>query len=288
MSFLGTKSKQELDQQIILMYHKVSDRYSDYFTSLKVKVFEKQIRFLHRFYSIVSLEDLFHAKAASSKKTRIAITFDDGYHCIYKHAYPILKKLAIPATIFIAAGLIENNLPVWTDLVDYCSKNKERLCLEFPDKNTLKTLPNTQRLEVLKEMVEGTSLPANIQSALQMCSWNEIREMSENNISFGGHTMTHPILSKVSLEQARYEIQESKKIIETRMDRPINTFAYPNGQPDDFNAEIKQIVKDTGYRLACTTIFGKNYQKTDPYELKRIYTSGNSILKFALRLWKTN
>lgn len=269
---------------IILMYHKVDGECSDFFPSLKVKVFEKQIMFLHRFYSIVSLDDLFSDKIDKSRKTRIVITFDDGYKCIFKYAYPILKKLDIPATIFLASSLIENNLPVWTDLVDYYLKSGENTCLEFLDKNTLKTLPDAQRIEIFKKMEEKIQLPEDIRSVLQMCSWSEIREMSENNIDFGGHTMTHPILSKVSLEQARYEIQESKKVIECKINKPINTFAYPNGQPDDFNAEIKRIVKDAGYKFACSTIFGKNDANTDPYELKRIYSSGNSLLKFALRL----
>jgi len=265
------------------MYHKVGDGYSNYFPSLKVKLFEKQIRFLRRFYQIVSLESL-SATAGESGRTKIAITFDDGYYCVYKYAYPILKKLAIPATVFIAASLTENNTPVWTDLVDCYLKERRNKLLGFPDKNTLKTLPDAQRLEVLKKMSEKITLPANIQSALQMCSWNEIREMSKNNITFGGHTMTHPILSKISLEQAKYEIQESKKIIESKINKPVNTFAYPNGQPDDFNPEIKQIVKNAGYKLACSTIFGKNDLRADPYELKRIYTSGNNLVKFALRL----
>lgn len=270
------------------MYHKIVDKHSDYFSSLNIKVFEKQIRFLRRFYPIVSLEDLFSTNLDKTRKTKIAITFDDGYRCIYKHAYPILKKCDIPATVFLAVNSIENDLPIWTDLVDYYLKSGGKTSQEFPDKDTLKTLPDDQRLDVLKKMEEKIQLPADIRGALQMCSWSEIREMSENNITFGGHTMTHPILSKVPLEQAKYEIQQSKKTIEGKINKPIYTFAYPNGQPDDFNAEIKQIVKDAGYKLACTTIFGRNYQKTDPHELKRIYTSGNSILKFALRLWKVN
>lgn len=288
MSFLAAKSNQELGQWIILMYHKIGDEYSDYFSSLNIKVFEKQIRFLRRFYPIVSLDDLFSTNLGKTRKTKIAITFDDGYHCIYRYAYPILKKWSIPATVFLAVSSIENDLPIWTDLVDYYLKSGGKARQEFPDKDTLKTLPEVQLRVVLKKLEEKIRLPADIRGALQMCSWSEIREMSENNITFGGHTVTHPILSKVSLEQAKYEIQQSKKAIEDKINKPVNTFAYPNGQPDDFNAEIKQLVKDAGYKLACSTIFGRNYQKTDPYELKRIYTSGNSILKFALRLWKAN
>lgn len=290
------------------MYHKISAQHSDFFPALNTMVFQKQIGFIRKFFETVSLEKL--TRHLKNRKTKISITFDDGYGCIYKHAYPILRKYRLPATIFLSVASIEKNIPIWSDLIAYyigTSKSNSlelsiqgkkqsfqlrddegKLSASVQLKSLLKQVNNNERLNLLKEIKSYLDVADPDIEELRMLSWEEIKEMSENNIDFGAHTITHPILTRMSLEEARSEILESKRIIEEKTGKPVTTFAYPNGDISNFNDAIKRILKDGGFQYACTTIFGRNYQKTDPYELKRIYTSGNSILKFALRLWKAN
>jgi len=274
-----------------------------------VNVFKRQIDFLNKFYEIAPLNSIIHSSGKRTARTKIAITFDDGYRCIYEHAYPILKRKNIPATVFLPVNCIENNLPIWTDMVKHYIGSTKTKKIELLDTNyklsfdlvtledklnaikqikkMLKSLPNDQRIERLEELKKQTEVLNTDNNLLQMCSWKEIKEMSEHNITFGGHTMNHPILSSIPLlDTVRYEVNESKKIIENKTSKLVSAFAYPNGQPEDFNDDIKKIVKGSGYKLACTTIFGKNDTNTDPYELKRIYTSGDSLLRFAFRLMR--
>ena len=103
-----------------------------------------------------------------------------------------------------------------------------------------------------------------------MLSWDEIRVMSWHNISFGAHTVTHPILTRMPLAEAAEEIITSKKTIEKQLQTPIKLFAYPNGSCDDFNDSIKKVLRDAGFLCAVTTIWGTNIVHTDPFELKRI------------------
>jgi len=89
----------------ILMYHLVNSNASpDDKLTVSVDIFERQMRFLkdHR-YNVVSLEEaasLIRDKKKVPPKT-IALTFDDGYKDNYTHAFPILKKYNLPATIFV-------------------------------------------------------------------------------------------------------------------------------------------------------------------------------------------
>lgn len=300
----------EQSKYIILMYHKVDANYSKFIPALDVRVFARQINLLRRLYDIISLDDIFTERLKKGGRQKLIITFDDGYRCIYKFAYPILKKYSIPTTIFLSVGNIEGNDPIWSDLLHYyfsitdkiglqlnmdnttmnfdISTKDKRLTALNQIKNGLKNMPEYERISCLKIIKEELNVNNHNVENLEMLSWNEIKEMAENNIGFGAHTITHPILTKVPLQQAMNEIYDSKKIIENRIGRPVYAFAYPNGHPEDFNDEIKDLLRKTGYKSACTTIFGKNDVHTDPYELKRVYTSGNSILKFALRLWKAN
>lgn len=99
-------------------------------------------------------------------------------------------------------------------------------------------------------------------------SWEQLKEMSENNIDIGGHTMTHPKLSEIKDEKRlRYEIYESKKVLEKGLKRKVDFFAYPfNSQFDD---KIIKIIKESGYKGACDGNIGNKYPHSI-YALRRV------------------
>jgi len=99
-----------------------------------------------------------------------------------------------------------------------------------------------------------------------MLSWEQVREMSDDGISFGAHTLTHPFLTRIPRKQAQREIRLSRDIIEQHIGRPVTTFAYPSG---NFDSEIKELVKDAGYTAAVSTMPGYNTMREDVHALKR-------------------
>lgn len=293
---------------IILIYHKVGKGYSDFIPALDIKIFTKQIKLLRKFYEIISFQDLINGNFKKNKRTKIIITFDDGYRCIYQYAYPVLKQYTVPATIFLTTEAVENKVPIWPDLLSYYMsatkiskldlviKNRP-LIFEFSDiksklftskrlKELLKRISNNERLLLIREIEKNLKVDKPVDGILDMLTWDEIREMSKNNITFGNHTMTHPILTQLSLDEVKLEIEGAQKTIKNKIGTSAPIFAYPNGENIDFNENIKKILADYGYKMSCATIFGSNDQYADPYALKRVYTSGNNILKFILRLQK--
>lgn len=117
-------------------------------------------------------------------------------------------------------------------------------------------------------------------------SWDQIVEMSENGISIGSHTLTHPWLAEVSLQEARREIVESKARLEQRLGKPVRLFAYPGGRVCDFNQQIRTIVAESGYTGACVGLNGINGRDTDPYLLRRTKIEvgdGMEVFKKAMR-----
>ena len=100
-------------------------------------------------------------------------------------------------------------------------------------------------------------------------SWAQVREISQNGISFGSHSLTHPWLTQVPLAQARREIVQSKAQLEQFLGEPVHLFAYPGGRLCDFSQEIKEIVIESGYSGACVGLNGANGPDTDPYLLRR-------------------
>lgn len=113
-------------------------------------------------------------------------------------------------------------------------------------------------------------------------TWDEVIEMEQYNFLAGAHTRHHVYLPRASMAQARDEIAGSKKIIEDHLGHSIDYFAYPSG---GFTEEVKQIVKEAGYKAAVTTNRGKYRFNTDLYELKRIHMSNTDDAYSGLILW---
>jgi peptidoglycan/xylan/chitin deacetylase (PgdA/CDA1 family) len=102
----------------------------------------------------------------------------------------------------------------------------------------------------------------------EMLSWEHVEELSRHGIEFGGHTRTHPDLTKLSEEDAIAEVAESKKALEDMLGREATTFAYPYGK---HNGQVRQIVKNT-FAAACSTNLGKVTSNSDFFSLERIDT----------------
>ena len=98
-------------------------------------------------------------------------------------------------------------------------------------------------------------------------TWDEIKEMQERGIFIGSHSRRHPYLPELSYEQQADEIKGSRRILMEKLDAPINFLAYPSG---GFNKQIIKIVKEAGYKGACTTNRGFNRLNKDVYQLNRI------------------
>lgn len=103
----------------------------------------------------------------------------------------------------------------------------------------------------------------------EFLNWDEVKEMSKNNISFGGHTKNHVYLPSVKKEVVlRDEITGSKKAIEEHIGIPVDYFCYPLG---GFTEEAKRIVKESGYKGAVATNRGFDLlNRKDMYELNRV------------------
>lgn len=91
-------------------------------------------------------------------------------------------------------------------------------------------------------------------------------------ITMGSHTMTHPHLGRLSKDQIIYEIVESKRLLELQTRQTVNFFAFPGGMRryGDISDTAIEILKNNGFKLACTSSIGRNTIYQDAFDLKRI------------------
>jgi len=279
----------------ILAYHKIeNDRYDYLNMSIPVSDFEAQVKYLSKHYHVISLADAVHIIQTTQKIRRntVVLTFDDGYRDNYTNAFPITKKYNVPMTIFLSVDSINTRQPLWYEIITHLINNTSKREVDLLEyglgKMTFKN--SSDRQEALKKIVgqakrmqekQKQNLINYLTQKLadeginqdlknQMLSWDEITEMKNNGVIFGAHTMSHPILTRIPLQSAKLEIVNSKQVIEKETGERVSFFAYPNGGPDDFNEEIIQIIKESGFSCACSLISGVVKSDDDLFALKRM------------------
>lgn len=117
---------------------------------------------------------------------------------------------------------------------------------------------------------------------LPLAGWGKLRQLTEEGLECGAHGLTHSQLTELPLEASQFEMTESKRILEEQLGRPVRHMAYPYGA---YNAEVRSLAKEAGYRTACAVRGGHSGTKDDRFALRRIVVSGSdSLLDFACRL----
>lgn len=297
---------------VIFVYHRIVENLdSEVNANLTVnhllKNFRQEMKFLKEWFNIVTLDEAVQniRRKISPNKPSVVITFDDGFEDNYRLAFPVLKELNIPATIFLTSGLIGTDKLPWVDKIGesiFFTREKQLILNSFSmntvfnlgsvqDKRNscekitiqLKELDYFERMRIAEEIIQKAG---NRQTQKRMLNWQEVREMSENNIDFGAHTMTHPILSKMPLDSAKTEINDSKTTIEGKAGIAVKHFAFPNGRKEDFNDELKHYCEEIGFKSVATTIYGNNrIDAADVFALKRL-SPGRNMPIFAVDLFR--
>jgi peptidoglycan/xylan/chitin deacetylase (PgdA/CDA1 family) len=272
-------------QPLVLLYHGVTkDNERHGIQNYRGKhvlaeSFEKQLVWLKKHFEIVPLREIEEQvlKRETFQKPLCAITLDDGYKNNYEVAYPLLKKHDIPATIFITTGFIDGEVALWPDLLEeaigsiprstfaiewpegkeiYKSRTRsEKIASDMSIRDRLKKSNPTVRREILSKLMEEAKVTRDQVLARKdyaPLSWDNIKEMQSNKITFGAHTETHPILSYISPDEQKKEITSSFEALQ-RHGVDTKHFAYPNGQPGDWNSDTKAALAELQIACAWTT-----------------------------------
>ena len=232
------------NQARILTYHSVSNFPSEKaipYDNVPPELFRTHMEILARDrFNVISLRDLARIIEVNREipPRTIAITFDDGYKNNHLNALPVLEEMGFKAAFFVIAGGLGMNEPFKHLLWDRAAKDHYR---KDPE----------------------SRLPMN---------WVEVRELRERGHEIGSHGMTHRSIGNQPYKEGKEEIVRSKEFLEEVVAGPVTLFAYPFGAKsyNDFNRWTETILRQAGYKAACTGEIGAVSLKSDLYELARI------------------
>ncbi|MEX2481035.1 MAG: polysaccharide deacetylase family protein [Gammaproteobacteria bacterium] len=229
----------------------------------------------------------------------LCITFDDGYRDNVEHALPILQRYGVRATFFVTTrygggGMMWNDrviaaIRAWPDeamdlsvyglgIIDLAQSRAAAVDALLPK---IKYLPFAERERMSAALLEASGAgPSRL-----MMNEEEIATLHAAGMEIGGHTESHPILTSLPEADAQAEITRNKSVLESIIERPLTTFAYPNGQPGrDYDARHVAMLRESGYRYALTTAAGTANAATDPLQIPRFTPWARSPSKYLAQM----
>ena len=288
----------------VLIFHRVLTEFDPLRPSEPTaSEFEERMRWIAANFVVLPLA----SAAAALQEDRLprralCITFDDGYADNHDVALPVLRKLGLQATFFVATGYLDGGR-MFNDTVIEAIRQARDTVLDIDDFGLgvhalatleerraaidrilprVKYLPIGQREAVAGTIAErvGARLPDNL-----MMSSEQVAALHAAGMHIGGHTVTHPILAGIPLESARDEIGGGRERLEEITGAPVRLFAYPNGRPvRDYRREHAALVRELGFDAAVSSAWGSTRAGADLFQIPRFTPWDRPHWRFGLRL----
>jgi peptidoglycan/xylan/chitin deacetylase (PgdA/CDA1 family) len=275
----------------ILTYHRVLTDIDPLLApeQIDARHFDGQMAAASQCFNVLPLADAIDMLEQGRLPPRaLSITFDDGYLDNHAVAWPILRRHGLTATFFVCTGYLGEGL-MFNDVVTEAirrtkgpvldlswlghglqsiSSMHERRVVSLQLISAIKYLPVAQRQEACERLWQQAIGSGSRPSV--MMTPEHVRAMAQGGMSIGGHTHTHPILKRISLDEARQDIALNREALRDITGQYPTLFAYPNGRPvTDYESPHAQLVKELGFRAAVSTARGIARPGADLFQLPR-------------------
>jgi len=288
----------------VLIFHRVLARPDPLFPDeMDAARFDQLCGWLKSWFNVLPLDQAVASLQSGSLPARAAcITFDDGYADNHAVALPILRRHGLCATFFIATGFLDGGR-MWNDTIIETIRASPQATLDLEalglgrhavasidEKraaitaviDSIKYRPVAERVTVTEQL----AALARVQPPQDlMMSSQAVREMRQAGMQIGAHTVSHPILARLTTDQVRDEIGQSKLFLERLLGERVGLFAYPNGKPGvDYHADSVAVARELGFDAAVSTHWGASARGTDLFQIPRFTPWDRTRLRFALRM----
>ncbi len=276
----------------VLTYHRVDEvaahpERSPALLSATPDEFEQQMRYLSACCQVISIADLIQILEVGRPMPprTVLITFDDAYTCFDEHAFPILQRYGLPATLFVPTAFPDQpERTFWWDQLYYALSTTHRQRVQMPVgefelgtptqrrqsfkalRAYVKSLPHESAMEWIDDLV--TALDVTPLNQATVLGWTRLRALAADGVTLCPHTRTHPLLNRISADAACAEAVGSLRDLEMQIGPTLPVIAYPSG---GISETVTRALQQEGFVLGFTTQRGSNdLQTLDRLQLRRI------------------
>lgn len=253
----------------------------------------------HR-YPLLSLADLVDSLEDGETPSRaVVFTIDDGYAEQAAIAGPVFAEFDCPVTTFLTTGFVDGKMWLWWDRVDYMflqtSRNdvsmemggrpfehrwgnaSERFAANSDFVSRCKRMPDPEKNASIEGLAAAldVDLPARPPEHYLPMTWEDARTAERSGMTFGPHTVTHPVLAQTSEICLAKEIGGSWQRLKDELANPVPVFCYPHGERGDYGPREIAVLRELGLRGAVMSTAGYASPMTyraspaGPFELPR-------------------
>ena len=285
------------DKLLVFCFHRVapsrglSHPFDDSMYSIDAESFRSHLRLMRMNAEPISEQDLVsHVNGrAPLPRSAFMVTFDDGYRDNFEVALPIMKELGVPGIFFIPTRAIVERSLGWWDLIYWYLKRCPKPLITLGGRDYLipnpitplaetftammKSIPATEQAMLLRGLREATGVsdPPFELADKQFMSWEQLRIAARSGIAIGSHTHSHTVLSSLPPGGQRFELTESKRLLESYLGGPVRSIAYPVGGYEHFNTETMTIAQECGFDLGFSFLTGSNRPgRIAPFDVRRV------------------
>lgn len=267
------------DVLTVLMYHRVDEVGADpdldpSLLSATPQGFACQIEHLARTRHLVSMPELLavRRKEASLPPRSVMVTFDDAYRDFDAHAWPVLRDHGAPVTLFVPTAYPDSPGPgFWWDRLyrAFCMTTRrlplmtaagsiplvtanERARSFTRLRDHLKSLPHADAMA----QVDAAEAALDVTDAgCKVLGWARLRALAAEGVVLAPHSRTHPILSRLPVDDVAGELIGSWEDLEREVGSIPRAFAYPAG---GHSSQVVDVLAAAGFEVAFTTERGTN------------------------------
>ena len=216
------------------------------------------------------LQDLDEQRSGSG----VAFTVDDGYGDFARVAAPVFAEFDCPVTVFITTGFVDGGFWMWWDKIIWACIESRRSAVQLqiggkPYAYTLDTsasrwaaaadliqrfkrFPDAVMQRAIDDLLRAAdvALPPDLPRMFLPMTWDDISRLGKQGVTFGPHTVTHPILSQVDDARSCAELEGSWQRLRAATASAIPVFCFPNGDYASFTDRERRTVKNMEMR-AC-------------------------------------
>lgn len=264
-------------EPLILAYHRVVEDFAESSKGtipamlISTRMLERHLEWLAAHYEVLPLEEAVAGPGRKGGKPRAAVTFDDGYADLYHNAFPILKKVGIPAAVFVVSAHVGTSMVPLHDRVHHLLSRGLRRKEAMPARlsallarcggprrrgdafalttRLLTGIPRDELLAAVDRDESMSPLCEEHREEMKALTWEMLATMERAGILIGSHTRTHALLPLESPERVRDELLGSRRELEARLGSRVLHLAYPDGR---FTLATIRAVQESGYRYAYT------------------------------------
>ncbi len=251
--------------------------------------FRAHMNLISKLYYPVTMTEVLAAVRGESRlpSEAVLVTVDDGYRDFAEVLYPIAQEYGIQPTLFVPTAFVGSTELYWWDKLyqavfwapgDTISTPEGTFLVDTPEhkRAALKSLslfvkaqPRVAALALVQDLYAQAAPPFEPQPST--LTWEELRALSRQGVTIAAHTHTHPILTRVALDEAYQEIHTSQEMVAQNIGSALPVFAYPDGKIETFNQSIEEALRLEGMEAAFTMLNEQaDLARHHPLQLPRI------------------